>query len=147
VPGAPKSGRAGYTRSRLEDHRKACGKIGVAPDARAWLDGWVAGKTRYCTPLEAWRQGLDGRLYLGACANHPDEAEIVNRQDLGWKLREAREKASLNRLGISMAETELGTAKTEAERRQVRERLRTLELERRVLIVVMERLEQAEPAR
>jgi len=45
---------------RLEMHRDACGKIGIAPDRAAYMKGWSRGVLDYCTPDRAYSIGLSG---------------------------------------------------------------------------------------
>lgn len=60
-------GLKGYGLPRLAEHREACARYGVAPDATAWQLGHAEGQTRYCTPRSGYEQGRDGKGYANVC--------------------------------------------------------------------------------
>ncbi|UJF24873.1 DUF2799 domain-containing protein [Suttonella sp. R2A3] len=62
-----KDGRNGYAPTRIIEHRKACAKAGMAPDAMRYRQGWDAGVLQYCTPANGVAQGRAGSPYRNVC--------------------------------------------------------------------------------
>ena len=67
-------GSHGYAASRLQDHRSACHKHGVAPDPQAYAAGRRIGLRQFCTPSSGYRQGVKGREGVVHCAADQREA-------------------------------------------------------------------------
>lgn len=61
-------GAQGRAPDYVERHQKACAKVGVAPDVRAWLAGRQEGLSRYCTPAKAYEVGRSGRSIAPWCS-------------------------------------------------------------------------------
>ncbi len=60
-------GRKGYTADRIVKHREACAGVNVMPDEKAYFAGRTEGLREYCTPQNAFVEGLAGREYRGVC--------------------------------------------------------------------------------
>jgi hypothetical protein len=60
-------GYAGYAMTRLQDHAKACGKLGITPDAAAYSRGRQVGLRGYCTAPNGFNEGRLGNSYAGVC--------------------------------------------------------------------------------
>jgi hypothetical protein len=103
-----KDGRDGYPPERIAQHREACAGVKVEPDELRYLQGRKAGLAEYCQPDNAFRDGLAGREYRGACdaafaRNHAAAYRVAslqraierNRGDVMWREAEIRgDKAS-----------------------------------------------------
>ncbi len=83
-------GARGLGPERLEEHRAACARHGVAPDAAAWEAGRRAGLARYCTPRNAYRVGMAGRALSRQCP-----AAMTEELDRAW--RQGRERRWIER--------------------------------------------------
>jgi hypothetical protein len=60
-------GAEGYGPERLDEHRAACARYDVAPDAAAWEAGRQAGLLSYCTPANVYRIGAQGAALSNQC--------------------------------------------------------------------------------
>ena len=57
----------GFTQGRIEDHRNACAKTGVAVQLGPYLDGFNAGLQNYCTVQTALNLGTTGAQFPTQC--------------------------------------------------------------------------------
>ena len=62
-----KDGFAGYNKSRIERHTKACAKAGITPDQTAYFTGYDVGIRQFCTPQNGLRFGRSGGNYENSC--------------------------------------------------------------------------------
>jgi hypothetical protein len=69
-----RDGAAGAGLDRLDDHAKACQKVGVVPDDDLWRQGREAGLVRYCTGPNGRDVGARGGGYGGVCTG---DAEVA----------------------------------------------------------------------
>lgn len=60
-------GSKGRPVERLGDHRRACAKYGVAPDAERYLAGRGEGLKSFCTYDRGFSEGRAGHVYNAAC--------------------------------------------------------------------------------
>lgn len=60
-------GSKGRPVERLGDHRRACAKYGVAPDAERYLAGRGEGLKSFCTYERGYTEGRAGHVYNAAC--------------------------------------------------------------------------------
>lgn len=67
-----RDGTAGYPRARIEDHEKACRKVGIGADRERYFRARESGLRVYCEPENAVRLGRNGNGYSGVCP--PDMA-------------------------------------------------------------------------
>ena len=67
-------GANGYAASRLDEHAKACGEIGIVPDARAYARGREQGLASYCQPAVGRSKGAEGASYFGVCTGAAETA-------------------------------------------------------------------------
>ena len=63
----------GWPLSRLQQHRKACEKADVIPDAAAWTAGHAVGARYYCRPSNAFERGRALATYHGICTAREEE--------------------------------------------------------------------------
>lgn len=72
-------GAAGRTPDYLNSHNKACSKVGVAADYRAWEQGRKEGLKQYCTETNAYQIGRRGTQISPVCpANVTANLERIN---------------------------------------------------------------------
>lgn len=71
----------GRLESYISRHFDACGKVGVVPDTRAWLEGRKAGLPLYCTPQNAYNEGRGGDSLSPVC---PAEQQNMLFQAWDW---------------------------------------------------------------
>jgi len=100
-------GAQGRAPDYVERHQKACAKLGVAPDVRAWLAGRQEGLSRYCTPAKAYAVGRGGRSIAPYCtsaqlsqmrpAHDRGRAYYEIEQDIAAERRDLRELDDLIR--------------------------------------------------
>ena len=57
----------GFTQGRIEDHRNACAKTGVAVQLAPYLEGFNAGLQNYCTVQTALNLGSTGAQFPSQC--------------------------------------------------------------------------------
>ncbi|AXS39192.1 DUF2799 domain-containing protein [Breoghania sp. L-A4] len=74
-------GAEGRPLSRLDDHREACGKVGISIDTGAYMAGRDEGLTRYCTPVSGFSVGSNGRANGNVCP-----AELAGGFEAGYVL-------------------------------------------------------------
>lgn len=126
-------GRAGAERERLQDHAKACGKLGIVPDQALWQEGWSEGIRVYCRPENGWRLGLAGEYYRGSCGGQRD-GDLFERNYTQAKLiHELGQQIDRNYREMQRLERALAEAKTDEERKRLRGLLRELDLEQQRL--------------
>lgn len=71
-----KDGADGLPMSRLDDHAKACAKVGATPNVSAYGAARQDGLRSYCTPQRGFVEGRDGDTYHGVCTP-ADEADFL----------------------------------------------------------------------
>lgn len=138
----------GRAMSRLDEHGKACAKVGVAPDPVLYSLGRTEGLTRYCTEMNGFRVGREGEYYANVCPA-PVEAEFLGGYADGERVHAATQRLETARQDLSSAdqradkrarqadgvEDELRNPKlTEEQIRELRDRLARLRRERREAI-------------
>lgn len=121
-----RDGRQGYPLTRVEDHREACGKIGIVPDTMNYRNGHGRGVLEYCTPQNAVVEGRAGRPYRNVCPAALEREFLTNHQ-LGMRVYQAQQRLeSLNRDSQRLQRT-LDKEKSESKRRRLRNDLRDLD--------------------
>lgn len=121
-----RDGRQGFPLSRVEDHRDACAKVGVAPDVTQYRGGHAQGVLEYCTPQNAVAQGRSGRHYRNACPAAL-EGEFLAYHAMGRRAYQAQQRVDdLYRQSQQLQRT-LEKEKNEAHRRRLRGELRSLD--------------------
>lgn len=113
-------GARGRAVERLGDHRRACAKHNVAPNAERYLAGRSEGLKSFCTSERGFSEGRAGRAYAGACPQ--PEAFLAGYQ-------RGRELHELNRR-LAEVEKEIGRIKTALKDGIPNPRTRALEVER-----------------
>ncbi len=84
-------GAAGRPSDHILKHNKACARVDIVPDQTLWLAGRERGLVSYCTPRNAVRVGLSGRLHHNVC---PPEKQAAFQQgyDVGSEVERARSR-------------------------------------------------------
>lgn len=139
-------GRAGQPASRIQDHREACAKTGVAPDEARWRGGHSEGVRSYCTPNSGWTNGVNNYTYRGACAGL-DEGTFLRYHRAGQLVYRARQDLSQAQSKASRLEDDLRRASKEEDRRRLRDELQRVDRERGRLTALVVTLEAAGPPR
>lgn len=138
----------GRPMSRLDDHAKACAKVGVTPEPAPYFAARAEGLKRYCTEPNGFRVGREGKSYAGVCPP-PVEAEFLGGYADGERVHAATQRLESARSDLSSAdaradkrarqadgvEDELRNPKlTDEQIRELRDRLNRLRRERREAI-------------
>ncbi|MEM6386699.1 MAG: DUF2799 domain-containing protein [Pseudomonadota bacterium] len=84
-------GAAGRQNAFLEQHRKACGEYGIAPNAASWARGRKDGLPLYCTPSNAFKVGRQGK-HLSAVCPASQVAELERENDRGLQLNRVEQE-------------------------------------------------------
>lgn len=136
---------AGRGTARLDDHAKACAEHGVTPDANAYNAGHIQGRRTWCRPDNGFAMGQRGGRYNpGYCASdlEPDfmlavadgrQVHDANAFAETLQNRVAAAKAEADRTAYDMRIEEQALAAeglTEAQRDAIRQRLRSLRIDR-----------------
>lgn len=137
-------GRDGQNDARIEAHREACAKAGVAPEVERWRAGWREGVRSYCTPQSAWDAGKHDRSYRGAC-RELDEPAFLRWYRAGKDVYKTRQQRDANRAEIDKLEAQLKKTDKEDERKALRDKLRNLDEEQGRLRRLLENLESGAP--
>jgi hypothetical protein len=118
-----RDGLQGKALSRLESHSKTCAEAGVAVDGQAYLKAREIGIRTYCQPANALKLGLEGKYYESSC---PAEMELDfrRRYDVGSEYTNARKNLESQDSRLHGLEKALAEAKTDEERKRLREDLR-----------------------
>lgn len=121
-----KDGRAGYPAERLVEHRDACAGVKVAPDEMRYLQGRKLGVAEYCTPENAFRDGLNGNSYAGLC-----DANFARNHAAAAQVASLRKALETNRSAISWREAEIrGDKASDSRRANLRSEIRDLDRQR-----------------
>ena len=126
-------GREGAERERLQDHAKACGKLGIVPDRARWQEGWSEGIRVYCRPENGWRLGLAGEYYRGSCGGQRDGDLFERNYTQAKHIHELGQQIDRNYREMQRLERALAEAKTDEDRKHLRGLLRELDLEQQRL--------------
>lgn len=121
-----RDGQRGTSLSRIESHREACGKIGIAPDFSRYQAGHQTGIRSYCTPANGMRQGREGHSYQRSCPAQLEPA-FLERYQAGRRVYDAEQRVSQLNTEIRNKERELDKARDDDARRRVRRDIRDLD--------------------
>lgn len=84
-------GANGYQTSRFDDIVKDCGRHGITPDAAQYMSGWNQGVQIYCTPMNGYNTGRQGKSASPVCP--PQMAgSFEYAHSLGKRIWQARSK-------------------------------------------------------
>ncbi|PIE46273.1 MAG: hypothetical protein CSA44_00555 [Gammaproteobacteria bacterium] len=86
----------GHYPNHIDEHRKACAKVGVIPDRQAWERGRKQGLLHYCTKTNAYQIGLNGLRLSGVCP--ADKIDVLQRINAnGLEISEKRRQLSADK--------------------------------------------------
>jgi hypothetical protein len=150
-----RDGGEGQPLARLADHAKACAKHGVTPDHQAYAMGRDEGLQSYCTAPSGFMRGRSGSAYQGVCpgvleqefrAGYRDGqavASVLSRLTEAESRRQTQQqRADEIRGRITDEERALSAAKTPEEARAIRDRIRSLRVEREQVMNEVDRAEE-----
>lgn len=121
-----RDGLSGEPLSVLDHRIKDCAEAKVAVDTPRYLQGRDQGLVSYCRVENAVRLGLDGKFYRGVCPVMVD-AEFRRRFQLGREVHDARGELHNLEGRRTTLETRLRDAKTDEDRRRLRDELSSLD--------------------
>ncbi|KAA0891003.1 DUF2799 domain-containing protein [Pusillimonas sp. ANT_WB101] len=121
-----RDGRDGLPLSRIEDHREACGKVGIVPDARQYQTGRAIGIREYCTPDRALEEGRQGRPYRNACPANL-ERQFLQFHQAGKRIYDAEQYVDSLNSQSRQLQQQLDKEKSTSKRKQLRNELRDLD--------------------
>ena len=132
-------GARGRALERLGDHRRACAKHNVRPDAARYVEGRNEGMRSFCTYERGFSEGRAGRSYAAAC---PQGAGFLAGYNRGRELHDLQRQLDEVEKDIARTRTALkdGIANPRTRANEV-ERLEALTREAEQLRA---RIEQAE---
>lgn len=121
-----RDGRNGQSLSRIEDHREACAKVGVAPDLAAYKAGRAKGILEYCTADNGVREGRRGASYRNAC---PPELEgrFLDHYRAGKRVYDAEQRVNNLDSRARDLQRRLEKEKDDDKRKRLRQELRDLD--------------------
>lgn len=121
-----RDGLHGEPRAYIEEHREACGKVGIVPNAALWERGRSEGIRQYCTPENGLNEGRRGASYQNSC---PPELEgaFLDRYRAGRRAHEAEQRVERLSNEQRNKEYELDRAKDEKDRERLRRQIRDLD--------------------
>lgn len=121
-----RDGVNGQPRSYVEDHREACSKVGVVPNAALWEQGRSEGIRQYCTPENGVNQGRRGAYYRNSCP--PDlEGAFLNNYRAGYRVYEAEKRVERLANEQRSKQSELDRNKDDKARDRLRRDIRDLD--------------------
>lgn len=121
-----RDGQNGQPRSYLEEHREACAKVGVVPNAGQYEAGRAVGIKYYCTPANGLNEGRQGHSYRNAC---PPELEpaFLDRYKAGYRVYQAQKRIDSLVSEQRNKQYQLDKAKDDNTRDSLRRQLRDLD--------------------
>lgn len=121
-----RDGQNGQPRAYLEEHREACGKVGIVPDAKQYEAGRAIGILRYCTPENGLNEGRQGRSYRNACPAALEPA-FLERYKAGYRVYDAQRRVESLASEQRSKQYQLERAKDDRTRDSLRRQLRDLD--------------------
>ncbi|HEX6707798.1 MAG TPA: DUF2799 domain-containing protein [Albitalea sp.] len=121
-------GTAGRSDDTLARHHEACAKVGVAPNVAQWRRGWEEGLRSFCVPAVGWREGLAGHGYSGACRG-PAEDGFLRAWRTASDLHRTEAQIATNTRETERLEKQLADSQNADERRNLRDRIRGLDVD------------------
>lgn len=84
-------GHEGQPFTRIDQHREACAKHQISPDAARYRDGHSEGLGDYCQLGNAIRTGLRGERYQGVCPGEPGK-QFGEYNEAGYRVYRVRQE-------------------------------------------------------
>jgi len=121
-----RDGMNGQPRSYIEEHREACSKAGVIPNAALWQKGRSQGIERYCTPENGLNAGRRGQYYRNACPPELEPDFLANYR-AGYRVYESQQRVERLASEQRRKQYQLDREKDDKKRDRVRRQLRDLD--------------------
>jgi hypothetical protein len=124
-------GAAGIGETRLAEYVTDCGKIGITPNAAAYLRGRDEGIVGFCRPANGWREGVLGHAGKEiACRGQPGYERFARNLQAGLQLYRINEQIQQNQQEIYRLQTRLeNSATSDTDKAWIRNTLSQLDLE------------------
>ena len=123
-------GMRGESDRRIADYTEDCGKAGIVPNAQAYRYGWDQGIVGFCTPANGWREGVAGNSgKASVCQGQAGYAGFSHYLELGMQVHRMQELLQRNGQESSRLQARLEAAKSDEERKNLREDLRHVDRE------------------
>lgn len=107
-------GQQGRAPERLEEHQRACGRVGVVIESQTYFAGRTEGLVSYCTPQSGYQVAANREPYLNVC---PVETEprFLEGFVLGQIVGEARRVVELAERQVRQERDEIASLENELE--------------------------------
>jgi hypothetical protein len=133
---------AGYPLDRVIEHGKACARVDIEPDMKAYRQGHTKGARLYCVPPKGYSEGRRGAAYNGICPIELEDKflhayregqELYNIErrisELDNQIRSNHSQIDSNYSEISRLKREIVNSNNEQDRRYRMRRIDDLEAE------------------
>jgi hypothetical protein len=121
-------GARGEPERRLATYAEDCAKTGVTPNTRAYRSGWDEGISRFCTPANGWREGLEGHADKAqVCIGQPGYEGFSRYLNAGIQVYRTQQKIRGNTQEINRLQKKLEATGTDDEKRQIRRKLQDID--------------------
>ena len=119
-------GQDGKARSQIENIAESCAKANVVPDRERYFKGLKKGLREYCTPEHGFYLGKNGTSYNRVCP--PESAgRFEEAYNEGHRIYDARQEVSRLEENSHKLEDQLSKAKTDDEKKRIRDKLEVLD--------------------
>lgn len=129
-------GSQGYGFDRLQDHGKACSRVGITPDRELYLTGYKRGVIAFCTPLNGYKKGMAGESLQVSCPD-PQAEDFIVAYQMGQEVNRAMRQRNEVRSSLREVEDQLRAKnlperdrwRLQDERRRLQDEIRRLDIE------------------
>ncbi len=111
-----RDGHEGQPFTRIDEHREACAKHHISPDAARYRDGHAEGLIDYCRLGNAVSTGLRGERYQGVCPGEPGR-RFDEYNEAAWQVYRIRQDIDRLDSQITRLERQLLDSKVTKRRR------------------------------
>jgi len=122
-------GAGGAKAERLDEHRNACAKYSIEPDAEQYEAGRKDGLAHYCTVGRGFDTGRAGLAYSGACPAGRD-IEFLRGYELGHRYYALDQELKSIDDNLRMYEGQISVAGDDEQRQRIGTAMRQLEIDR-----------------
>ena len=123
-------GQQGKLADLFDEHKESCKRYGILPDRSQYLDGRNVGLLEYCQLGNAFRTGMNGEEYKGAC---PLDVDMKFRRYNAAALEVYNSRKQIENIDGQISKKEKGLDKkdiTEKEKLQLLEEIVKLDRKR-----------------
>ncbi len=123
-------GSRGESDRRIAAYTEDCGKTGIVPDAQAYRYGWDQGIGNFCTPINGWREGIQGNFGKGSvCQGQAGYAGFARYLEAGLQVNNTQSQMQRNTRESERLQKRLDESKNDEEKRNLRNDLRFIDRE------------------